>query len=124
VTHDPLPAVRIAETHALQLFQNLMETGSSFRGSKRPWCMSRHAGWGSLVVFVKDNGIGIEREYATKCLVCFKRLHGNRYSGTGIAWRLQPDRASLRRADLGRVGERAWRQIPVSTLPQRSPESP
>ncbi|MGI8635884.1 MAG: ATP-binding protein, partial [Segetibacter sp.] len=40
---------------------------------------------GYHAIKIADNGIGFEKQYATKIFELFQRLHGkNEYSGTGI----------------------------------------
>ncbi|HTM49240.1 MAG TPA: ATP-binding protein [Bryobacteraceae bacterium] len=85
VTHDDLPPVRAAEIHVLQLFQNLIENGIKYRGASVAEVHLSARRDGDFWIFcVTDNGIGIEPEYLTKIFGLFKRLHGSRYSGTGI----------------------------------------
>ena len=89
VTYDPLPTVMGDPGQLIQLFQNLIGNAIKFRGENPPivhasaqsidqpqpeWCFS-----------VRDNGIGIEPQYADRIFVIFQRLHKRSESpGTGI----------------------------------------
>jgi signal transduction histidine kinase len=69
-----------------QLFQNLIGNAIKFRGEAQPEitvsCQERKDDY---LFAVKDNGIGIKKEYSEKIFVIFRRLHGmERYPGTGI----------------------------------------
>lgn len=86
VSHDPLPTV-MADDHQLgQLFQNLIGNGIKYRDSKAPEihvsCQQEGRNW---VFSVKDNGIGIDPQYAQQIFTIFQRLHTRQeYPGTGI----------------------------------------
>jgi light-regulated signal transduction histidine kinase (bacteriophytochrome) len=86
VTHDPLPTVWADATQLLQVFQNLLGNALKFRGAKPP---AIHIGVthtaDAWVFAVRDNGIGIEPQYAERVFVIFQRLHTRaEYPGTGI----------------------------------------
>jgi light-regulated signal transduction histidine kinase (bacteriophytochrome) len=86
VTHDPLPTVRADETQLLQLFQNLIGNAIKFRSERRPeiHVSARPAGSG-FQFSVRDNGIGIEKQYREQVFEIFQRLHTRqKYPGTGI----------------------------------------
>jgi len=77
--------VRAHETRFVQLFQNLIGNAIKYRGSNPPkvhiTAERQDANW---LFSVRDNGIGIQPEYAQQIFGVFKRLHGNAYQGTGI----------------------------------------
>jgi chemotaxis family two-component system sensor kinase Cph1 len=86
VTVDPLPSIRAEETQFVQLFQNLIGNALKFRGD-RP--VQVHIGAERLgdewLFRVRDNGIGIEAQYAERIFMIFQRLHvRGQYPGTGI----------------------------------------
>ena len=86
VTYDPLPTVMGDETQLLQLFQNLIGNAVKYRDSKPPVvhvsCKQEGEHW---LFSVRDNGIGIDPQYANRIFVIFQRLHGrDQYAGTGI----------------------------------------
>ena len=86
VTYDPLPTVMGDETQLLQLFQNLIGNAVKYRDSKPPVvhvsCKQEGEHW---LFSVRDNGIGIDPQYANRIFVIFQRLHGrDKYAGTGI----------------------------------------
>lgn len=86
VTHDPLPAVMADGGQLLQLFQNLIANAVKFRGGKPPVI---HVGVkrnkNEWLFSVRDNGIGIDMQYAERIFGIFQRLHGrNEYPGSGI----------------------------------------
>ncbi len=86
VTHDPLPPVMGDESQLLQLFQNLIGNAIKYRDSKPPVvqvsCKQEDGNW---LFSVRDNGIGIDPQYADRIFVIFQRLHtGEQYAGTGI----------------------------------------
>ncbi len=86
VTHDPMPVVKADRTQLLQVFQNLLSNGIKYRGDRT---LKLHVGvedkdheW---LFWVRDNGIGIAPQYATRIFRIFQRLHTRKeYSGTGI----------------------------------------
>jgi len=86
ITHDPLPKVTADETQLLRLLQNLIGNGIKFRSQRRPEIhVSARREDGRWLFSVRDNGIGIEKQYWDQVFVIFQRLHTRqKYSGTGI----------------------------------------
>ncbi|HUE77101.1 MAG TPA: ATP-binding protein [Longimicrobiales bacterium] len=87
VTHDPLPTVQADAMQLGQVFQNLVSNAIKFRSpAAGPRVhVSAERGPEKWVLSVRDNGIGIEREYAERIFVLFQRLHSrSEYPGTGI----------------------------------------
>ncbi len=86
ITWDPLPTVLGDAGQLTQLLQNLLGNAIKFRGDRPPaihvGAVPEDGGWR---VTVRDNGIGIEPEYADQIFEVFKRLHGVKdYEGSGI----------------------------------------
>jgi len=86
LVYDSLPEVQGDETQLVQLFQNLIGNGIKFRGESPPRIEISARREGDRWVFaVRDNGIGIDREYWDQIFVIFQRLHTRqKYPGTGI----------------------------------------
>jgi PAS domain S-box-containing protein len=86
ITHDPLPTVWADATQLLQVFQNLIGNAIKFRSTKPPTIHIETVRAADAWVFaVRDNGIGIEPQYAERIFVIFQRLHTRtEYPGTGI----------------------------------------
>jgi light-regulated signal transduction histidine kinase (bacteriophytochrome) len=86
VTHDPLPTVTADESQLGQVFQNLIANAIKFRGEAPPRVhLSAEKTENAWVFSVRDNGIGIDPQYAERIFVIFQRLHGKaEYPGTGI----------------------------------------
>ena len=86
VTHTTLPTVMGDERQLVQLFQNLLSNAVKFRGEQPPRVhVSAKAVEGAWLVSVRDNGIGLEPQFAERIFVIFQRLHNREeYSGTGI----------------------------------------
>ncbi len=86
VTSDDLPTVRGDESQLALLFQNLIANGIKFRSDRTPQVhLSAERGNGLWLFSVRDNGIGIEREYSERIFGIFQRLHTREeYPGTGV----------------------------------------
>ena len=86
VTHDPLPTVLADDGQLVQLFQNLIGNAVKFHGEQPPQVhVSARRVDGCWTFAVRDNGIGIERQYAERIFLIFQRLHTrSEYPGTGI----------------------------------------
>jgi PAS domain S-box-containing protein len=86
ITNDDLPTVRTDASQLVQVFQNLLANAIKFRGAEPPRVHVSARDQGREWVFaVRDNGIGIERQYAARVFVIFQRLHTRQeYPGTGI----------------------------------------
>lgn len=83
--HD-LPSLWVDDTLIIQLFQNLVCNALKFSGNKVPvieiFSEKREKDW---VISVRDNGIGIDPQYADQIFIIFNRLHQeNKYRGTGL----------------------------------------
>ncbi len=87
VSAGPMPAVAIHASRLAQLFLNLIGNAVKYRNTTGdPYvhveCDERD-GW--CVFSVRDNGIGIDPQYADQIFGLFKRLHGReKYPGSGI----------------------------------------
>ena len=86
MTHDPLPTVMADNSQLLQLFQNLIGNAIKFRVEEPPRIhVSAEQKGSEWVLSVRDNGIGIDPQYAERIFVIFQRLHTREeYPGTGI----------------------------------------
>lgn len=86
VTHDPLPMVVADEMQLIQLFQNLVGNAIKYQDRHSPEVHVAAVRTGRKWTFaVRDNGIGIERQYFGKIFGMFQRLHRREdYAGTGI----------------------------------------
>ncbi len=88
ITYDPLPVVWMSATHLDQVFQNLLGNALKYRKDDEPAQVNiavlredRH--WRFSI---RDNGIGIKREYQDQVFKLFTRLHASegKYKGTGL----------------------------------------
>jgi signal transduction histidine kinase len=85
ITHDSLPRVIADPLQLLQLFQNLISNGIKFRGEEPPRIhVSARREDRKWRFSVRDNGIGIPPEQRERIFEIFKRLHKEKYPGTGI----------------------------------------
>ena len=86
VTHDPLPTVMADGRQLGQLFQNLIGNAIKFRGEEPPQVhMSAERRPNEWLFSVRDNGVGLDPQYAERIFVIFQRLHNREeYPGTGI----------------------------------------
>jgi len=86
VTHDPLPTVMADYIQICQLLQNFISNAIKFQNEKPPRVhISAEQKKGEWVFSIRDNGIGIDPEYAERIFIIFQRLHDREeYPGTGI----------------------------------------
>lgn len=86
VTVERLPTVSVNEAHLVQVFSNLIGNAIKYRSALRPEIHISAREQGAHWLFtVKDNGIGLDMQYATDIFGMFKRLHSsNGYEGTGV----------------------------------------
>ena len=103
VTYKNLPNVTGDEVQIGQLFQNLLGNAIKFHGHEPPRIRIKAKPKGNTWLFsVKDNGIGIEEEYAKRIFTIFQRLHGKKdYPGSGIG-------LSICKKIVERHGGRIW----------------
>jgi PAS domain S-box-containing protein len=87
VTHDELPTVMAEPTQLAQLFQNLIGNAIKFRRdgvAPEVHVAARRQG-ANWLLWIKDNGIGIDPQHHERVFLVFQRLHGRaKYAGTGI----------------------------------------
>ncbi|QHG15788.1 GAF domain-containing protein [Nostoc sp. ATCC 53789] len=100
VTHEPLPEVMADTTQLTQVFQNLIGNAIKFCQNQQPQIHigvakpnpnSDKESLNSIpladewLFSIRDNGIGLESQYAERIFIIFQRLHGrDKYPGTGI----------------------------------------
>jgi light-regulated signal transduction histidine kinase (bacteriophytochrome) len=103
VTCGPLPEIMGDRSQLVQLTQNLIGNGLTYRGDQPPriHLSAEHSGkeW---IFSVRDNGIGIDPKYHEQIFEIFKRLHDQKeYPGTGIG-------LAVCRRVVNRHGGRIW----------------
>jgi hypothetical protein len=86
---DELPEVHGDFQQMVQLMENLIANAIKFRKEEPPSVHVSAAMVGNEWIFsVKDNGIGIAKEYSDKVFQMFQRLHPREtFPGTAFAWR-------------------------------------
>lgn len=86
ITIETLPDIFGDKVLIGQLFQNLISNAVKFKGERNPEILiSGKKDKDEYLFYVKDNGIGIQKEYAGKLFVIFQRLNiQEQYPGTGI----------------------------------------
>lgn len=86
ISTSDLPTVRGDRGQLTQLFQNLIGNAIKFcKPGERPRIrVVAERQEGGTLFRVEDNGIGIDSKYFERIFVLFRRLEGNKYSGTGI----------------------------------------
>ncbi len=85
VTRGDLPEAIANESQLVQVFQNLIGNSLKYRSKEPPAIhVSAEEDENEVTVSVRDNGIGIEPQYAKQIFGVFKRLHGREIPGTGI----------------------------------------
>ena len=86
VTRDSLPTITSNRLELTQVFQNLIGNAVTFKGERRPeihvGARRQANGW---LFTVRDNGIGIDPQFADRIFMIFQRLHTReQYPGSGI----------------------------------------
>jgi light-regulated signal transduction histidine kinase (bacteriophytochrome) len=85
---DTMPTVMGDRTQLVQLFQNLIANAIKFRNEQAPEVqieVKRDAKRNRWLFSVRDNGIGMDVQYADKVFTIFQRLHTTeQYPGTGL----------------------------------------
>jgi light-regulated signal transduction histidine kinase (bacteriophytochrome) len=83
---EPLPTVIADGSQMQQVIQNLISNAVKFHGHERPMVhISAKEGKKEWTFCVKDNGIGLNEEYAERIFQMFQRLHNqDQYPGTGV----------------------------------------
>jgi PAS domain S-box-containing protein len=86
ITAENLPVIQIDPVQLAQLFQNLIGNAIKFRSKSTPRIhVSAIQQDGVWQFAVRDNGIGIDPQYAHKIFLIFQRLHSRKkYPGMGI----------------------------------------
>ena len=90
IQYGSLPIVRGDATQLILVFQNLIANAIKFKKDDSPIIkISALEKENSYIFSVKDNGIGIDKEYFDRIFVIFQRLHSKqKYPGTGIGLKL------------------------------------
>lgn len=86
VTRGKLPRVNADGAQLAQVFQNLIGNAMKFHGTEAPRVHVEGEVREDVWLFtVKDNGIGLDTQYAERIFMMFQRLHNkSEYPGTGI----------------------------------------
>ncbi len=86
VEHEALPMVFGDRGRIVQLFQNVLGNALKYRAANAPHVrISTSRKENMWTIAIRDNGIGIERQYFGRVFSIFQRLHTrDEYPGTGI----------------------------------------
>jgi PAS domain S-box-containing protein len=86
VSYDTLPSIMADEGQLVQLLQNLIANAIKFRKQEPPHVhISAKRRYDAVVFSARDNGIGIDSQYARGIFEIFRRLHTKEeYPGTGM----------------------------------------
>jgi len=101
----PLPNIEIDEVSISEVFSNLISNALKYNDKAERWVeigFEERAGT-PTVLYVRDNGIGIEAEHTNSIFMIFRRLHGPKEFGGGTGAGL-----TIARKIVERQGGRMW----------------
>ncbi|MBN1551118.1 GHKL domain-containing protein [bacterium] len=103
VTYQSLPIIQADKKQLIQVFTQLIDNAIKYCDASVPEIHVSAKLYGNDHLFmIRDNGIGIEAQYAEKIFMIFQRLHTNqKYNGTGIG-------LALCKKIIERHGGRIW----------------
>ncbi len=87
ITYDPLPKIMFdfAQLSQVFVFRQLITNAITFHGSEPPRIhISAEETDAGVTFAVRDSGIGIDPQHHEQIFGIFKRLHGQKYPGSGI----------------------------------------
>jgi light-regulated signal transduction histidine kinase (bacteriophytochrome) len=85
VHFENLPEISVDESQFKELFENLIGNSLLYRGSETPKVDIRAQETGdAFTISVRDNGVGIEKQYQEKVFQPFSRLHNKDFPGVGL----------------------------------------
>jgi light-regulated signal transduction histidine kinase (bacteriophytochrome) len=85
VTCGELPTVHGDRGELVRVFQNLLSNAIKYRSDVPPRvAINAFADGDMWTVVIRDNGIGIDMQYADRIFQAFKRLHGHDVPGIGM----------------------------------------
>ncbi len=85
IHYEGLPTIKGDQYQIIQLFQNMISNGIKYNNSEIPKvCISHEKVEDKIILYFKDNGIGISEEYHNRIFKMFQRLEGHQVSGSGI----------------------------------------
>lgn len=86
ISSDSLPVLKGDYSQFLQLFQNLISNGIKYNESDSPTVhLMAYPVGKRFIIIVRDNGIGIRKQYHETIFEAFSRLYPNeKYEGSGI----------------------------------------
>ncbi|ABG53222.1 PAS/PAC sensor signal transduction histidine kinase [Trichodesmium erythraeum IMS101] len=86
IYRDPLPTIMADKSQLIQLFQNILNNAIKYRREEPPKIEIGVRSEDYYCLFsIKDNGIGISKQYFERIFMIFQRLHTRQeYPGTGI----------------------------------------
>jgi len=102
VRQDDLPRIHCDPNQMIYVFTSLIDNAIKFRGEAGAEVQIAATGEASEWLFsVRDNGIGIDPRHRESVFHMFKRLHGERYPGSGAG-------LAITHRIVGRHGGRIW----------------
>ncbi len=122
------PIIEADKLQMRQLFQNLIANALKFkREDIEPVIQIKSevlSAQGLLKIYVKDNGIGFEKEYGEKIFAPFQRLHSrNQYEGSGIGLAICQKIASRHHGEIIALSEVNLGTEFIITLPLKSEQN-
>ncbi|MEM5785957.1 MAG: ATP-binding protein, partial [Syntrophobacteraceae bacterium] len=119
-----LPSIEADSNQMRRLFQNLVINAIKFHGEEKPsikiYTVLDESG--SHRIFVEDNGIGFDEQYAERIFILFQRLHGrSTHDGTGMGLAICRKIVELHHGSITARSKPGQGSTFIITLPEKQP---